>query len=107
MENHKWKVPRVADFYKSHLYASVEMIYARGKEFHLPDEICSMALVWRMVSKRAIAAQPILIPGDHGPTWIEKEMQENRDAKRKPGPWVVGSVQNKSEEVPDEFDLMV
>ena len=107
VENHKWKVPRVADFYKTHLYASVEMIYARGKEYHLPDEICSMALVWRMVSKRAIAAQPILIPGDHGPTWIEKEMQENRDAKRKPGPWVVGSVQNKSQEVPDEFDLMV
>jgi len=107
VENGKWRAPRIPVFYKSHLYASVEMIYARGKEFHLPDEICSMALGWRLVSKRAIPAQPIMVPGDHGPTWIEKEMQENRDAKRKPGPWVVGSVQNKSDEVPEEFDLMV
>jgi hypothetical protein len=107
IENHKWLAPRIPVFYKSHLYASVEMLYARGKEYHLPDEICSMALCWRLVSKRAIAAQPILIPGDHGPTWIEREMSENADAKRKPGPWVVGSVQNKSLEVPEEFDLMV
>jgi hypothetical protein len=107
IENHKWLAPRIPVFYKNHLYASVEMLYARGKEYHLPDEICSMALCWRLVSKRAIAAQPIMIAGDQGPTWIEKEMQENRDAKRKPGNWVVGSVQNKSEEVPDEFDLMV
>jgi Terminase RNaseH-like domain len=107
IENDKWKAPRIPVFYKNHLYCSVEQIYARGKEYHLPDEICSMALAWRLVSKRAVPALPILIPGDHGPTWIEKEMQENRDAKRKPGPWVVGSVQNKSEEVPDEMDLMV
>jgi hypothetical protein len=66
-----------------------------------------MALCYRLVSKRAIPAQPIVVPGDHGPTWIEKEMQENRDAQRKPGNWVVGSVQNKSQEVPEEFDLMV
>jgi hypothetical protein len=107
IENHKWLAPRIPVFYKNHLYASVEMLYARGKEYHLPDEICSMALCWRLVSKRAIAAQPIMIAGDHGPTWIEKEMQENADAKRKPGQWVVGSVQNKSMEVPEEMDLMV
>ena len=84
-----------------------DMIYARGKEFHLPDEICSMALCYRLVSKRAIPAQPVVIPGDHGPTFIEEEMKQNKDAQRKPGAWVVGSVQNKQEQVAEEIDLMV
>ena len=48
-----------------------------------------------------------MVAGDHGPTFMETEMKENRDAKRKPGAWVVGSVQNKSDEVPEEYDLMV
>ena len=56
IENHRWLAPRVPVFYKNHLYASVDMLYARGKEFHLPDEICSMALCYRLVSKRAMPA---------------------------------------------------
>lgn len=107
IENDRWKAPRVPIFYKAHLYASVDMLYARGKEFHLPDEICSMALCYRLVSKRAIPAQPIVIPGDHGPTFIEEEMKHNKDSSRKPGAWVVGSVTNKSQEVAEELDLMV
>jgi hypothetical protein len=107
VENDKWRAPRVGVFYKNHLYASVDSLYARGKEFHLPDEICSMALVWRMVSKRAIPAHPIMIAGNNDPTWIEDEMRQNRDAKRKPGNWTVGSVENKSQEAAEEFNLMV
>ena len=107
IENHRWLAPRVPVFYKNHLYASVDMLYARGKEFHLPDEICSMALCYRLVSKRAVPAHPIVIPGDDGPTFIEEEMKHNKDSARKPGNWVVGSVQNKSQEVAEEFNLMV
>src|SRR5262245_25538438 len=105
--NDRWQVPRVSTFYKAHLYASVEMIYARGKEFHLPDEICSMALVWREISKRAIPAVPVVLPGGNDPTWIEDEMKHNRDSKRKPGAWVVGGVENKTKETLAEIDLMV
>jgi hypothetical protein len=107
IENHRWLAPRVPVFYKTHLYASVDMLYARGKEYHLPDEICSMALCYRLVSKRAIPAHPVMIPGDDGPTFIEEEMRNNKDASRKPGNWVVGSVQNKSQEVAEDLDLMV
>jgi hypothetical protein len=107
IENDKWRAPRIPVFYKNHLYASVENLYARGKEYHLPDEICSMALGWRMVSKRAVPAQPIVIPSDHDPTWMEREMAENRDAKRSPGQWVVGGVQNKSQQTMEELDLTV
>jgi hypothetical protein len=107
VENDRWRVPRVSTFYKNHLYASVDQIYARGKEFHLPDEICSMALVWKCVSKRAIPALPIILEGNNDPSWIEDEMRYNKDAKRKPGQWVVGSVENKSRETVAELDLTV
>jgi hypothetical protein len=107
VENGRWRAPRVPVFYKNHLYASVEMIYARGKEYHLPDEICSMALCWRLVSKRAIPAHPIVVAGNNDPTWMEREMAENADAKRKPGNWTVGGVENKSNEAAQEFNLMV
>ena len=107
VENHKWLAPRIRTFHLSHLYASVEMLFARGKEYHLPDEICSMALVWRMISKRAVPAQPIVIEGFDGPTWIEKEMAENHDANRKPTGWDVGGVRNKTGDAEQEFNLMV
>jgi hypothetical protein len=107
IENGKWRAPRIREFYINHLYCSTEQLFNRGKEFHLPDEVCSMALVWRAISKRAIPAQPIMIGGNNDPTWIEREMADNADAKRKPGQWVVGSVENKAQEAPDEFNLMV
>jgi hypothetical protein len=107
VENDRWQVPRVMSFYRNHLYASVDAIYARGKEFHLPDEICSMALVWKAVNKRAIPALPIMLPSNQDPTWIEAEMKENRDANRRPSNWDVGGVRNKTAEAEDEFNLMV
>src|SRR5215831_9535500 len=107
VENDRWLVPRVTSFYKQHLYCSVEQIYARGKEFHLPDEVCSMALVWREVSKRAVPTMPIMLPATDDPTWIREEMEYNRDAKRKAGSWVVGQVENKSSKAAQDYDLLV
>jgi hypothetical protein len=34
-------------------------------------------------------------------------MRYNRDAKRKPGNWVIGGVENKTKETSSELDLMV
>ena len=31
IENHRWLAPRMPVFYKNHLYASVDMLYARGQ----------------------------------------------------------------------------
>lgn len=107
VENDRWRAPRVPVFHKNHLYASVEQVYARGKEYHLPDEICSMALCWRLVSRRAVPASPIVVPGNNDPSWIEEEMRNNKDARRKTGPWVTGGVQNKSEVTNPDYDLMV
>jgi hypothetical protein len=45
--------------------------------------------------------------GPTTPTWIEREKANNQDAERKPGHWVVDSVQNKSLEVAEGLGLMV
>ena len=55
VENAKIVAPRVKEFYRATLYASTEDMFSRGKEFHLPDEICSMALGWRKIDQMAPA----------------------------------------------------
>lgn len=107
VENDRWKVPRISTFYKNHLYCSVEQVYARGKEYHLPDEVCSMALVWKCVSNRAIPAIPVVLAGNNDPTWIEEEMRYNKDAKRPAKNWVIGTVENKTQQTSQDLDLMV
>lgn len=106
VENDKVRAPRVNEFYKAHLYCSVEDVYSRGKEFHLPDEVCSYALAWNLVSRRATPSEPILLPNTSDPNWMEKEMANNGQS-RTGSPWTVGAVRNKSAEAEQEFTLMV
>lgn len=107
VENGKVRAPRVNDFYKAHLYCSVEDVYSRGKEFHLPDEVCSWALAWNLVSHRAIAVEPSILKNNGDPNWMDKEMRENKAAHRSGSPWNVGAVSVKSNEVETDFSLMV
>jgi hypothetical protein len=107
VENDQVRAPRINSFYKAHLYCSVEDVYSRGKEFHLPDEVCSMALAWKLVSYRIPAVNPIVLPSTNAATWMAKDMEENHDANRRPNGWDVGGVRNKTQEAEQEFTLMV
>jgi hypothetical protein len=107
VENDRIRAPRINTFYKAHLYCSVDDVYSRGQEFHLPDEVCSMALAWKTVSAMA----PAVIPWasekqDDMVTWMEKEMRENHAANRT-GSWNVEQVRNKTLEAEQEYNLMV
>lgn len=101
------RAPRVESFYKAHLYCSVEDLYARGKEFHLPDEVCSMALGFHLVSRTVPAAIPITMKNTQDPNWMEKDIAENHSDQRADSNWTVGMVRNKSQEAEQEFTLMV
>jgi phage FluMu gp28-like protein len=105
VENGKVKAPRVEVFYKAHLYCSVEDVYSRGKEFHLPDEVCSYALAWNLMSRRATPSEPIILPSMDDPNWMDHDMQVNH--QRGTGSWTVGAVRNKTAEAEQEFNLMV
>lgn len=106
VENDRVRAPRIHSFYKNHLYCSVEDVYSRGKEFHLPDEVCSMALAWKLVSNRVPAALPIVLPNSDDPNWMEREMMENHQSDRHGG-WMIGAPRNRSEETEAEYNLMV
>ena len=105
VESDKVRAPRIESMYKAHLYASVDDLYSRAKEFHLPDEVCSAALAWHLVNKRAVAAEPLVIANSDDPNWMAREMETNRNNNRK-SQWVIGQVQKKEDEY-DEFSLMV
>lgn len=62
VERGKLSAPRIESFYKANLYCSVEDLFSRSKEFHLPDEVCSAALAWRVVSDRFPGTLPIGLP---------------------------------------------
>ena len=107
VENEKVLSPRIQTVYKAHLYCSVEDVYSRGKEFHLPDEVCSYALAWNLVSRRAIAVTPMVLPNSEDPNWMRKEVEQNKSMDNRKTPWNVGSVTNKTAEAESEFNLMV
>jgi hypothetical protein len=51
VENGKVVAPRIKEMYRAHLYASTEDMFSRAKEFHLPDEVCSMGLGWHLIDR--------------------------------------------------------
>ena len=104
VENDKVRAPRIQSTYKETLYCSTEDLYARGKEFHLPDSVCSSALAWNLVSKRAMSTMPILIPNSEDPNWFARELENNKQSRKTP--WNAGEVYRKDVEN-DELTLMV
>ena len=108
VENDRVRAPRINSFYKAHLYCSVEDVYSRGQDFHLPDEVCSMALGWRLVSRRIPPVEPWVLKTGQDPNWMGKEMENNGQTTRPDSPWIVeGVVRNKTAEAEQEISLMV
>ena len=107
VENERVRAPRIDSMYKNHLYCSVEQIYSRGKEFHLPDEVCSAALAWNLVAKRAVPAEPVVIPSNDDANWMGAEFDHNTasTAQRKT-PWL-GDVERKDHDVFEDYPIMV
>ena len=104
VENDKVRAHRVESIYKAHLYASVEDLYSRGKEFHLPDEVCSAALAWKLVSTRAVAVEPSVITNNGDTGWFGRQLENN--VERRTTPWATGEV-TRRDASDGEFSLMV
>ena len=62
--------PKIETAYTAHKYASLEDLYGRGKDTHLPDEICAFALAWHRRNKRNKKTRPILdVAYEDGSPW--------------------------------------
>lgn len=95
VEHGKIICPRIREFYQATLYASTEDMFARGKEFHLPDEVCSMALGWRKIDQMVPANINFeaLARDANEVSTFEKGISENKQPirhqdvdRQKPGP---------------------
>lgn len=52
--------PRIESAFTEHKYASIEDLYGRGKDHHLPDSICAMALCWNLRNRVVAGITPPL-----------------------------------------------
>lgn len=86
VERGELRCPRVATAYSAHKYASVEDVYAKGKEHHLPDEICAFALAWHAAGqKKHVRALPVNIMRDMG--MPDEQAYEVEREPRPQSPW--------------------
>lgn len=97
VENDRVRSPRINSFYVAHKYVSNDDLYSRSQEFHLPDEVCSAALAWNMVAKRALPVIPQGIEQLNDPYFLDTAMRTN-ESTRKSGQWDEGKVHRKTED---------
>lgn len=89
--------PRIPSFYRDNLYASVDDLYARGKDFHLPDSVCSAALAWKLVSHKFPAAMPVGFPKTDV-NWIARQLENNEDHLAEKSHWMEGEVHSTADD---------
>jgi hypothetical protein len=97
VEKGRVKAPRIKTAHLAHKYAQVGDLYSRSQEFHLPDEVCSFALAYKLMGRSGKPAGPVTIVRDNEPTPMEKEFTH---------PEALVSVTVRSEE-PGSFSLLV
>jgi hypothetical protein len=64
--------PKIPSAYLAHKYAQVGDLYSSSKEFHLPDEVCSLALAYYRAQRSVPVASPMLIPKTNEPNRYAK-----------------------------------
>jgi hypothetical protein len=72
IEDGKIVAPRIESAYTEHKYCSLEDLYGRGKDVHLPDTVCAFALAWHKRNRRTRGARPMLdVAYEGGSPWRE------------------------------------
>jgi hypothetical protein len=70
VESGKILAPKIESAYTEHKYASQEDLYARGKDYHLPDTVCAFALAWHKRNRRTRGVRPVLdVAHEDGSPW--------------------------------------
>lgn len=70
VENEQIVCPKVESTYTEHKYASLEDLYGRGKDVHLPDTVCAFALAWHKRNRRTKKVRPVLdVAYEGGSPW--------------------------------------
>ena len=94
--------PKIPSAYIAHKYCQVGDLYSSAQEFHLPDEVCAMALAWYRASRSAAVVRPLVVPKSGEPTRLQRLFageEVHNDG-------VTGGVRVKTED-PNNFSLLV
>ncbi len=100
VENDVWRMPRIPSSYIAHKYAQVGDLYSRKEGFHLPDEVCSAALMHHLVRTRVKIAGPPDMKRSEEPTAMQKQLDAPPSHRR------VGDVVQR-QEFSDAYSLGV
>ena len=64
--------PELTTVYISHKYCRVGDLYSRTQDYHLPDDVCSLALAYRASRKYGPAVTMLGVPKTKEPNKYEK-----------------------------------
>ena len=72
VERGYFKLPKIPSLYSSHLFCRTGDLYSGAtKDYHLPDEVCSMALAWNAARKHSGYGDPVTVQKKGGMTKTE------------------------------------
>ena len=110
IERGYFTLPKIASLYTAHKYCRTGDLYSGStKDYHLPDEVCSMALAWHAAKRHSGYGEAITISrGRETPGRYEKNFEMPNDAENQSiysPARIEGSVQVKGED--DGINLLV
>lgn len=97
------RAPKVKSAWLAHRYCQVEDLYSSSKEFHLPDEVCAMALADLAARRRAPIVAGQAPAKDESPTEMSMSTPGERD--KTTAPRELGRVVKKTEST--AYDMLV
>jgi hypothetical protein len=100
IEKGEMEFPKITSVYLSHKYCRVGDLYDRSKDYHLPDDVCSLALAYRASNKYGAPVTPIGVRKSMEPNRYEK-MFTMREQTRTVEAAVAGEVRQLTGETGD------
>ena len=105
VEKGTFEFPKITGVYLSHKYCRVGDLYDRSKDYHLPDDVCSLALAYRAAKRFGQPVTPIGVRKTLEPNRYEK-MFTVREIPRTVEAAVAGEVRQLTEES-GEYNLII
>jgi hypothetical protein len=72
VEKGRLVAPRIKSAYLAHKYAQVGDLYSNSQAFHLPDDVSSFSLGFRLMNHGGKPAGPITVMRDNEPSVLDK-----------------------------------
>lgn len=68
------RFPKIPSAYIAHKYAQVGDLYSSAQAFHLPDEVCALALAYYRHARSIPPAKPLAVPKTDEPSRIQRAL---------------------------------